>query len=166
MEKLKNYVGKCIKLYSISYNKTYYIPYGFFIPALRGLDYLSGCDQKIGAMLVNINDKNDSIICTINDEKEVIKIVDSEFYDFPFSRYRLINDMPSNFSFLPDEIKDIRVDEVVRYIKKIHSRRMRFIYNAGLELFSKLPMYEKSMRRLIKYYLIADKYLYYTKTKE
>lgn len=46
MEKLKNYVGKCIKLYSISYNKTYYISYGFFIPALRGLDYLSGCDQK------------------------------------------------------------------------------------------------------------------------
>ena len=117
-------------------------------------------------MLVNINDKNDSIICTINDEKEVIKIVDSEFYDFPFSRYRLINDMPSNFSFLPDEIKDIRVDEVVRYIKKIHSRRMRFIYNAGLELFSKLPMYEKSMRRLIKYCLNADKYLYYTKIKE
>ena len=76
-----------------------------------------------------------------------------------------MDDMPSNFSFLPDEIKDIRVDEVVRYIKKIQSRRMRFIYSAGSELFSKLPMYKKSMRKLIKYYLDADKYLYYTRLK-
>lgn len=162
MEKLKNYVGKCIKIYSIDYNKIYYIPYGFSIHALGGINSLSSYNQGIGVMLVNINDKDDSLICIINDSgKGIIEIVDHKFEYCPFSRYKLINDMPSDFNLLLDEIKDIRVDEVVRYTKKIYSRRMRLIYEAGPELFSKLPMYEKSMRRLIKYYLNADKYLYY-----
>lgn len=169
MEELKNYVGKYIRVFSLEYHHNiYYIPYGFFVHASEGISCLYGHNQFVGAMLVNINNKDDFHICIINERSGTIKIVDRNPDDFPYSKYKLMNDIPSNFnlSFLPNEIKDIRVNEVVRYIKRIYSRRMRLIYEVGPELFSKLPMYEISMRRLIRYYLNADKCIYYAQIKE